>query len=335
MSFEQFIAKEMYAKVRGLGDRLVLMKEQIDWVPFVPLVKRVFHDDKVIGGRPHTDELVVVRSMLLQSWYGLSDEELEFQCHDRLSFRNFLGFPESVPDFSTIWKIRDKLKQNNIDALIWTELQKQLDKKGYEIKKGVVQDATFIEADLGRKRYAKEKQNKKEGKEIIYTDKQKSHIDKDGSFSVKHGQVHYGYKNHVKIDVDNNLIRKIVTTTAKVHDGEIDLVKNGDVAAYRDKGYFGKKLGAKNVVDKTMKRGTIAGKINGGKKKRNKAIGKIRSPGERPFSVIKRVFGGGRTTVKNLERVSIKELFKAIAYNLYQLVTLERKKVARVLKIFQ
>ena len=112
-------------------------------------------------------------------------------------------------------------------------------------------------------------------------------------------------------------------------------MKNGDVAAYRDKGYFGKKLGAKNVVDKTMKRGTIAGKINGGQQKRNKAIGKIRSPGERPFSVIKRVFGGGRTTVKNLERVSIKELFKAIAYNLYQLVTLERKKVARVLKIFQ
>ena len=35
MSFEQFVAKEMYVKVRGLGDRLVLMKEQIDWKPFV------------------------------------------------------------------------------------------------------------------------------------------------------------------------------------------------------------------------------------------------------------------------------------------------------------
>jgi len=335
MSFNQFILREQYQKVRGLGDRLVLMKEQIDWRPFVPLVRRVFHDDKIIGGRPHTDELVVVRSMLLQSWYGLGDEELEFQCHDRLSFRNFLGFPESVPDFSTIWRIRDKLKQENIDGLIWAELQKQLNSKGYEIKKGVIQDATFIEADLGRKRYAKEKKDKKHGKETVYTDKQKSHIDKDGSFSVKHGQVHYGYKNHLKIDVDHNLIRKIETTTAKLHDGEIDLVKNGDVAAYRDKGYFGKKLKAKNVIDKTMKRGTRAGKINGGQQKRNKAIGKIRSPGERPFSVIKRVFDGGRTTVKNIDRVSIKELFKAIAYNLYQLVTLERKKLARALKICQ
>lgn len=327
MSFEQFIAKEMYAKVRGLGDRLVLMKEQIDWKPFIPLVRGVFHDDKIVGGRPHTDELVVIRSMLLQSWYGLSDEDLEYQCHDRLSFRNFLGFPESVPDFTTIWKIRDRLKQENVDVLIWAELQKQLDKKGYEIKKGVVQDATFVEADLGRKRYSKEKRAKNNGEERAYTEKQKSHIDKDGSFSVKHGQIHYGYKNHVKIDVDHNLIRAIKTTTAKVHDGEIDLVENGDIAAYRDKGYFGKKLKAKNVLDKTMKRGTRAGKINGGQQKRNKAIGRIRSPGERPFGVIKRLFDGGRTTVKNLERVSIKELFKAIAYNLYQLVTLERRKL--------
>lgn len=332
MSFEQFIVKEMYARVRGLGDRLVLMKEQIDWTPFVPLVRRVFHDDKKFGGRPHTDELVVVRSMLLQSWYGLSDEELEFQCHDRLSFRNFLGFPESVPDFTTIWKIRDRLKQKNVDVLIWSELQKQLDKKGYEIKKGVVQDATFIKADLGRKRYSKEKYEKKEGKEAVYTGRQKSHIDKDGSFSVKSGQIHYGYKDHVKIDVDHGLIRAIETTTAKLHDGEIDLVKDGDVTAYRDKGYFGKKLKAENVIDKTMKRGTRAGEISCGQKRRNSAIGRIRSPCERPFGVIKRVFRGARTLVKTIDRVSIKELFKAFAYNLYQLVTLERKKLAKALK---
>ena len=86
------------------------MKQQINWKPFIPLVKIVFHDDKETGGRPHTDELVVVRSMSLQAWYNLSDPELEFQCHDRLSFRNFLGYPEKIPDFSTIWRIRDRLE---------------------------------------------------------------------------------------------------------------------------------------------------------------------------------------------------------------------------------
>lgn len=331
MSFNQFVLREQYQKVRGLGDRLELMKEQINWEPFIPLVKSIFHDTKDIGGRPHTDEIVVVRSMLLQAWYGLSDPELEFQCHDRLSFRNFLGFPENVPDFTTIWKIRDRLKEAGIDKEIWSELQKQLDEKGYKIKKGVIQDAAFIEADFGRKRYSKEKKAKKNGEKIEYTEKQKQHMDKDGTFSVKHGQIHYGYKRHLKLDVDNHLIRDLGTTTASLHDGEVDLVEQGDIIAYRDKGYFGKKLNAQDVIDKTMKRGTRKGKIKGGEQKRNKAISRIRAPGERPFSVIKRIFNGGRTYVKTLERVNIKEMFKCFAYNLYQLVTLKRKELGVIL----
>jgi IS5 family transposase len=331
MSFNQFILKEQYEKVKGLGDRLELMKEQIEWKPFVPLVSKIFHDNEKGIGRPHTDELIIVRSMLLQGWYGLSDPELEFQCHDRLSFRNFLGFPEIIPDFTTIWKIRDKLKEKEIDGEIWNELQRQLDKKGYKIKKGVIQDAAFIESDLGRKRHYKEKQAKKKGEIIEYTEKQKQHIDKDASFSVKHGQVHYGYKNHIKLDVDNHLIRELEVTTASLHDGNIDLIKKGDKSAYRDKGYFGKKLNAKNVKDMTMKRDTRAGKLNGGEQKRNKMISRIRAPGERPFGVIKRVFNGGRTLVKRLERVRIKEVFKCFAFDLYQLVTLERKKIAIVI----
>lgn len=165
MSFNQFIMKEQYEKVKGLGDRLVLMKEQIDWHLFVPLVRSVFRDNKETGGRPHTDELVVVRSMILQSCYNLSDQELEFQ------------------------------------------------------------DATFVEADLGRKRYHKEKKAEKNCEEITYTEKQKSHINKDATFSVKHGQVHFGYKTHIKCDVDALLIREYETTSAAPHDGTVDLIE--------------------------------------------------------------------------------------------------------------
>ncbi len=81
----------------------------------------------------------------------------------------------------------------------------------------------------------------------------------------------------------------------------------------------------------TMKRATRGRKLNGGEQKRNRMISRIRSPGERPFGVIKRVFHGGRTFVKTLARVKIKELFKCFAFDLYQLVTLERKKIAKAL----
>lgn len=321
MSFNKFILKQQYQKVKGLGDRLELMKQQIDWKPFIPLVKSVFLDNEIHGGRPHTDELIVVRSMLLQAWYGLSDPELEFQCHDRLSFRNFLGFPEQIPDFSTIWRIRDRLKEMNLDKQIWDELQRQLDEKGYQVKKGTIQDASFIEADIGKKRYKKHKKSKENGKPVQYSDKQLQHMDKDGSFSVKHGQIHYGYKSHIKLDVDQHLIRDFDVTTASVHDSDIDLAKSDEVI-YRDKAFTGKKTKAKG--NGSMKRGILTPH----EKLRNKRICRIRAPGERPFSVIKRVFKGDRTQVKTLERIEIKEMFKYFGYNLYQLVTLERKKVS-------
>jgi len=328
VSFDKFILKQQYQKVKGLGDRLEPMKQQIDWKPFIPLVKSVFYDNKITGGCPHTDELIVVRSMLLQAWYGLSDPELEFQCHDRLSFRNFLGFPDQIPDFTTIWKIRDRLKESGVDKQIWDELQRQLNVKGYRVEKGVIQDASFIEADLGKKRYSQEKKARRQGEPVKYTEKQQQHIDQDGGFSVKHGQIHYGYKSHIKIDVDHHLIRDLDVTAANLHDGDVDLVEEGDQAVYRDKGYFGKQLTASGVVDKTMKRSVRGRKLNGGEQKRNKAIGKVRAPGERPFSVIKRVFKGDRTQVKTLERVRVKEMFKCFAYDLYQLVTLDRKQLA-------
>src|SRR3989338_1496776 len=135
MSFESYILKEKYKKVQGLGDRLELMKQQIDWNPFVEIVKDVFDNDTELGGRPNTDEKVVVRCLLLQAWYGLSDPELEFQCNDRISFQNFIGLDQKVPDFSTIWRIRDKLKERGKERLIWNELQKQLDKKKKKKKK--------------------------------------------------------------------------------------------------------------------------------------------------------------------------------------------------------
>ena len=325
MTFEQGIMKQAYQKMHGMGDRLEFMKEIVDWTPFVPIIQDVFFDNKETGGRPHTGEILFTRTTVLQALYGLSDEELEFQCHDRLSFRNFLGFPESIPDFSTIWKIRDRLRAAGKEGAIWDELQRQLDAKGYTIKKGVIQDASFVHADLGRKRYQKEKKAEKEGKKIEYTDKQLAHIDKDATFSVKNNQVYYGYKQHTKSCVDYGLIRDYDVTTASTHDGKINLVDSKDIAGYRDKGYFGTFL-PNSVKDKTMQRATRGHPLTKKQKERNYNISKIRCLGERPYSVIKRTFDGGNTFVKTLARVKIKEMFKCFAFDLYQLVTIQKKK---------
>jgi IS5 family transposase len=332
INFEQLVARQMYGNVRRLGDRLLYIRDHIDWKPFRRLVASVFNDNDKTGGRPHTDELVVVRALLLQGWYGLSDEELEYMCNDRLSFRNFLGYPDRIPDFTTVWKIRERLQQAGIDQKIWDEIQRQLIDKGYNLKKGVIQDATFIDADQGKKRIQEEKKAEKAGEKIEYTEKQQAHQDKDGTFAKKGLNLHYGYKDHIKTDVGYGFIRKMAVTSANVNDCLVQLVQKGDIKAYRDKGYFHAPL-PKGVLNGTLFR-TPRGRVMPSRTSfRNRMLAKVRGLVERPFAVIKRVFHGDRTFVKTLERVRIKEMFKGIAYNLYNLFSWEKKRLARAILV--
>lgn len=53
----------------------------------------------------------MVEMLVLQRWYGLSDNEAEHQAIDRISFRHFLGYPEKVPDRTTVWLFRERLTE--------------------------------------------------------------------------------------------------------------------------------------------------------------------------------------------------------------------------------
>jgi len=116
------------------------------------------------------------------------------------------------------------------------------------------------------------------------------------------------------------LIRAIETTTASVHDSQVDLSREGETI-YRDKGYFGALARGKSV---TMWRATRGHQLSSWDRRRNLQISKIRSPGERPFAVIKTVFKAAHVLVTTVARVHVKMIFTAIAYNLFQLRTLWR-----------
>jgi len=52
---------------------------------------------------------------------------------------------------------------------------------------------------------------------------------------------------------------------------------------------------------------------------RNRRINRRRVPGERPFAVIKRVFGSGHVLVTSLPWVRVKMVFACLCFNLVQL----------------
>jgi transposase, IS5 family len=101
------------------------------------------------GGRPNLDVIVMLKSLFIQQLCSLSDEQLEREIADRISFKVFLGTKETVPDSTTIWKFRECLAENGVDKEVWAETQRQLNAMNLKVQKGVMQDATFITADPG------------------------------------------------------------------------------------------------------------------------------------------------------------------------------------------
>jgi len=125
----------------------------------------------------------------------------------------------------------------------------------------------------------------------------------------------------MKMDMDHGLVRALETTTASVHDNQVDLSRKDEVM-FSDKGYFGAPC---NGFDAGMRRGVRGHPLGIRDKLRNKRIARKRSPGERPFAVIKNIFGLGHVRVTTVARTGVKMLFACFVFNMYQLRTLAAK----------
>ena len=298
--------------LRGLSEtqgksRLSQISDLIDWLPIRRILDEMYDNKSEKGGRPNCDVILKFKILILQQWYGLSDLEIERQMADRISFMSFLGFPDPFPDSRTIWLFRERMANARKDEVVWAELQRQLDAMGLQVKHGTIQDATFIEADPG-------KFKKPRGKDA------KTRRSRDGTIAKKGNEFHFGYKLHQKTDIDYCLIREIETSTASLHDSQVDLSIEDEVVL-RDRGYFGAKA---RGIDFTMKRRTTDKPLGELDKERNRLISKLRSPGERPHAVIKRIFNSGWVLVTTIKRVHVKMMATAFAFNLYQLCTLKK-----------
>lgn len=150
-SLIDFALNEEYKRLESAGDKLAEIVSRIDWKPFISMLGSM--DDNETDPEDMPDDVIVMLKMLvLQRWYDISDDELEKQCIDRISFRKFLGFPAHVPDNETVSSFRDRLRADNLEEEIWDELQKQLDALGLNIENGTMQDATFAYSPSGHEK---------------------------------------------------------------------------------------------------------------------------------------------------------------------------------------
>ncbi len=308
-----FALLQEYERVKDLGDKLVAIGGRLNWEGFRPTLEAMYKNNTESGGRPNLDVIVMLKSLFIQQLYSLSDEQLEREIADRISFRVFLGTTENVPDSTTIWKFRERLAENGVDKEVFGEMQRQLDAMNLKVQKGIMQDATFITADPGHA-----KADTPRGNEA------KTRRSKDGAWAKKGSKSFFGYKLHDCMDEKFGLIRRIEVTAADVHDSQVDLAEEGEVR-YADKGYFGAKT---EGYDAAMKRATRGHPLSYEDEMRNRRISSKRSPVERPYAFIKCVCKAGHVAVTTISRVKVKMIITGIVFNVYHLASAKCKLLA-------
>jgi len=228
---------------------ILKIKDLIDWESFFPLLVTITGYDKKDwskGGNLPFHPLLMFKILILQAYHGLSDDAVEYQIKDRLSFMNFLDLQmgDSVPDAKTIWDFKELIEKNQQDGSrkLFDHFHSLLTQQGLIAKEGSIIDASFV--DVPKQRNSREENKKiKEGErpEGFEKDTPKgAQKDCDARWTKKNNETHYGYKNHAKVDAKSKLIDSYSTTPANRHDSQVfeDLLDDKDNAILADSAYL-------------------------------------------------------------------------------------------------
>ncbi len=148
-----------------------------------------------MAGRKPIDAIVLFRMLILQSLYNLSDEQVEYQVRDRLSFTRSLtsGIEDCIPDGTTLWLFREKLAQAGIIERLFDSFEQYLEANGYIAHAGQIVDAPIVQVPRQRNT-REENETVKSGRPSTAwkTNPAKNRQkDKDARWTKKHGRSFY------------------------------------------------------------------------------------------------------------------------------------------------
>lgn len=273
--------------------------------------------DKVLGklrdagpGRGAWPPVVLFKALLLGSLYGLSERELEAALADRLSFRRFVGlsYEEGVPDHSVLNRFRNELVERGLFAVLFAELDQQLEAAGVMLKRGTMLDATVIQTMAARPPRGLEDQAS----------------DADARFVRYQGKPgsRYGYKAHVGVDQGSGLIRAVITTPANVPDTvpADGLIRGDEAAVWADGAYHNRarqaRLKALGIKSRLVRRANKHHPLSARLIYYNKLIARRRALVETTFATLKNRMKLSRIRYRGLAKASAQIMLAAIAFNL-------------------
>ena len=321
-------------------DPLVEINAVVPWEEFRPALERAWRkpdeDRKSRAGRKPMDAVLMFKTLVLSALYNLSDDQIEYQVRDRLSFMRFLGLGlgDRVPDAKTVWLYREALAKAGMVDELFAQFDGYLARQGYIARGGQILDASIVPVPRNH--------NKREENAAIkagetpegWADKPAKQCQKDvdARWTKKHGKSHYGYKNHINVDRTHKLIRRYHVTDAAVHDSQAvdQLLTRGNTgsgvwadAAYRS-AEIEAVLKARKLTSHIHRKGQRGKPLTQQAQKSNRTKSTVRVRVEHIFGAQANDMGGNLVRTIGLVRAKAKIGMKNLAYNMRRLGQLGR-----------
>ncbi len=301
------LAEAFASRKLGVNRRLEGIAGEVKWYRFEKLLKRLEPES---AGRPPYEPLLMFKAMLLAQLYALSDEQLEEQLNDKVSFRRFLGLglEDDAPDHTTLCRFRNRLVEKGLAEKLFAEFNRQIEDRRLVLRQGTMIDATLVAAA---------------GKPPS-DDRFTEASDPDARFAKIEGKgTSYGYKAHLGVDQGTRLIRSALLTPANVNQTVVAdrLVGGDEKAVYADKAYAKRErreaLRAKGIKPRIMhKRWGGGPQLSPWQKLHNRLIAPIRAEVETVFATLKRRLGYRLVRYRGLAKNQTQLFLLALAYNM-------------------
>ena len=182
-----FDVEKRYAALDAKHDPLVKINAVVPWEAFRSRLEKAWRKPadkrKSNAGCKAWDAIVMFKAIVLCALCNLSDDQVEYQMCDRLSFVRFLGLAleDKVPDAKTVWLYREQLSQAGVIDALFDDFDGYLKTQGYQAMGGQIIDASIVAVP-------KQRNNRAENAQIKQGETPKDWADKGGpAASERHG----------------------------------------------------------------------------------------------------------------------------------------------------
>jgi transposase, IS5 family len=306
----------------GRNAELEALAKKIDWISVETLLSPLRSGRR---GAPPYPALMMLKALLLQQWWRLSDPGLEEALRDRLSFRRFVGLSadQAAPDHATLWRFRQALAEAGLERAVFETINAQLATQGLVVKAGTMIDASLIEAQSVPPKVPDPRALEPGASKLVRVSREP-----EADWTRRGAKRVFGYKLHVAMDRGSGLVRAARLTPASRNETlEADGLMQGDEReVWADKAYDSNTrsaaLKARGIKNRICRRANKHHRLSHWAERRNALIGQVRGQVETVFAVLKRHYGHGRARYLTLRRNQTDLLFALIAMNLRRALVL-------------